>query len=328
MEVLLGSIVDYWDTFSKKQKGEGRLEQLDVSIDIEETNIVVIVDKGAKDSVIFEGSHFLVPDGPKIVHTLHVVEDRLDVEVHWVVQGSSQRSLIGCYVVDISVEDLTNLIHAGSLTVLGPELALYLWDGVHSDSLETELLHGSMDPVLEGLPYKGMILIQIRKVSKSAIFNFVGVVPVVDLALGMVVLVFVEWNHTREIQVDVSHVVSNNIEHNPDVLLFSFSHKFLQVLFSSKMGVHGVPVESAVSVVVFSVVNWDGRDPDCVKSHARDVVKFGLNALEGSTAVSVKITWGTRVIFVSGEPVGDNLINCSLLPFFGRGGESGMAKET
>jgi hypothetical protein len=84
------------------------------------------------------------------------------------------------------------LEHTGRLAILLPEILGDLRDSVDSDTVEIVLLNEVLDPVLEVAPDVGLVLVQIWQVGKPAVLNLSRVVPVSDLAPGMVVLLLVE----------------------------------------------------------------------------------------------------------------------------------------
>jgi len=85
-----------------------------------------------------------------------------------------------------------------------------------------------------------------------------------------------------------------------------------------------VPVAGPVAVVSGVKVVDDGTDPDGVKSHATDVVKVVLEAVESSTAVVAEVSAGIISSAVLSVAIGEDLIDRSLLP---SGGVAGMGKS-
>lgn len=95
-------------------------------------------------------------------------------------------------------------------------------DGVDSDTIKSKGINDSLDPAEEIVSNEGIVLIKISKSSESAVLDVVHVlrieIIVGDNAIAVVVTSIIERNVLRVILVDISHVVSNNVNHNPDVL--------------------------------------------------------------------------------------------------------------
>jgi hypothetical protein len=62
-------------------------------------------------------------------------------------------------------------------------------------------------------------------------------------------------------------------------------------------------------MVTFRVVDRDRGDPDCIETHAGDVVKVVDDALEGtSTIVGKVLAWSGGTVGLS-ETIGQDLVN-------------------
>lgn len=98
-----------------------------------------------------------------------------------------------------------------------------------------------------------------------------------------------------EIFVSVSHLrfkfrnymVSNNINHHPDVFSVASVHESLQVIFGSKSVVNVVNISCPIAVVSTIVIVNNGRYPNSIKSHVLYVIKIVDYALIVTTTVVV-----------------------------------------
>lgn len=95
--------------------------------------------------------------------------------------------LVVTNIVVISIEALSHLEDASRLSELSPEILGYFWDGVDSNTVEAILGDKILDPVFKILSYVGVTLIKIWESSKSAVFNLLLIVPVINIAVGVIV---------------------------------------------------------------------------------------------------------------------------------------------
>ncbi len=98
------------------------------------------------------------------------------------------------------------------------------------------------------------------------------IVPVLNIAIWMIVLAFIERGYKLELELNPGHMIGYHIKHYPNVSLMTSCNQVKEILFSSKMRVDFVPVESAVSMIIISVVFWNGGYPDGVKAHTLNVI--------------------------------------------------------
>ena len=181
--VLFRSVIVEWDTSSGQSEGKSRFESRIVVELILESSVIVVVDEDTKGINILEFTVFLGKSVFDLIHTFSRSKDVLDGVVHWIVEKTSEIVLIWSNVAWISVEALSHLENTSSLTVLTPELALDLWDCVNSNSIELIGVDQVFNPVFKILSDITIILVDIWKISESAVFNFMGITPVVDLAI-------------------------------------------------------------------------------------------------------------------------------------------------
>jgi hypothetical protein len=269
----------------------------------------VVVDKHSKGIDITEVTLFNIVSVADIIHGFSTSKDISNGVVHWVVEQSCEVILIGTHVGRVSVEALSHLEDAGGLTILLPEVAWHLWDGVNSDSIEAVLLDDTTNPALEVGADEIVVLVQIWQVGQSAILNLSLVIPVGDLAVSVEVIGRVEWVELAVVLADWTNVVGHNIDHHPDALGMGSFHELLQVVLGSKVGVDGFPVTSPVSVVstIGVVHNWG--DPNGIESHSLNVVKLLDHTLVITSAVARKVTTSRCASITSGKSIGEDLID-------------------
>jgi hypothetical protein len=149
-----------------------------------ESSVIVIVDENTEGIDVFEFTILLSESVFDSIHALSRSKNILDGEIHWVVEKSGKMVLIWTNVVCISVEALSHLEHASSLSVLTPEIGWDFWDGVDSNTVELIGADQVFDPVLKVLSDVAVgVLVEIWEISESAIFDLTLIVPVVDLAV-------------------------------------------------------------------------------------------------------------------------------------------------
>jgi len=181
--VLFRSIIVEWNTSSGQSEGESRFESRIVVELILESSVIVVIDEDTKGINILEFTIFLRESIFDVVHSFSRSKDVLDGEVHWIVEKTSKVVLIRGNVAWISVEALSHLENTSSLTELTPELSFDFRDGINSNSIESVGVDQVFNPVFKILSDITIILVNIWKISESAVFNFMCITPVVDLAI-------------------------------------------------------------------------------------------------------------------------------------------------
>jgi len=74
-------------------------------------------------------------------------------------------------------------------------------------------------------------LVNIWKASKSAVFNLVLIIPVVDRTICVIVFRSVQWIDLTEVISNWSRVVGNNIDHNSNTFGVSGVNKSFKIIF-------------------------------------------------------------------------------------------------
>ena len=239
---------------------------------VEETRVVVVVDKDTESIDVLEVLRLLVVAVADVVHGFGATEDVTDGVVHWIVEESSQVVLIWSNIGGIAVEALSHLEYTSSLTILRPEVSRHLWDGINPDAIEAILLDDALDPVLEVATHIGVALVKIWQVGQSTVLNGTLIVPV-DVTRAVIVLTAVERVDLAEVGADWGNVVSDDVDHNPDAFVMGCLDEGFEVVFRAEMLIDILPVGGPVAVVAWLFILNDGRDPNGVKAHASDIVK-------------------------------------------------------
>lgn len=95
----------------------------------------------------------------------------------------------------------------------------------------------------------------------------------------------VEGNIFRVVLIGVTHVVSNNINHNPDISLVACINKRFKTISTTKMAVYFSHVLGSITMELVGVVIRNRRDPNSIETHTLNVVKIVLNTLEVTTTI-------------------------------------------
>ena len=318
--VLLSTIVGEWDTSGGQREGHSLLEtNFIVSMVVQESWVVMVVNEDTEGINVLEVLLFLIVPVLDVVHRLAASENVADSVVHWIVEKRGQMVLVRSYVGWIAVEALTHLEDSSSLAVLRPEVLWYFRNCVDADAVEAIGLHDSFDPVLEVASDIAVALVEIGKVSKTAVFDGVLVVPV-DVTLRVVVLAVVEWVDFAEIVANWGNVVSDDVDHDPDVLGVGSIHKSLEVICSAEVLVDLFPVGGPVAMVAWIQVLDNWRDPDRVESHTLDVVKMVDHSFVVSTAVVAQVRASIVAVVFTSESVREDLVDGTFLPGCGVAG--------
>lgn len=70
----------------------------------------------------------------------------------------------------------------------------------------------------------------------------------------------------------IGAVVTDNIEHHPDITGVASLDQRMQVVRSPEVLIDLLPVKSTVAVVIRRCVMGNWRDPDCIEPHSLNVV--------------------------------------------------------
>jgi len=116
---------------------------------VEETGVVVIVNKEAESVEVFEVGLLRVVSLLDFAHVLLATEHITDGVVHRVVEKTSDSSLVGSNVSGITVEALSHLEDASSITKLRPKVFGNLGDGVDPYAIKAVSVNHVLDPGLE-----------------------------------------------------------------------------------------------------------------------------------------------------------------------------------
>jgi hypothetical protein len=185
-ESLLTSVVEEGDTSCAKCKSQGTLEESNVTISVEESSVIMVINKYAEGIDVWEVLAVGVPSVPDVFHRLSVLEDISNSKVHGIVEEASDVFLVVSNVGIIAVETFTHLEDTSWLAILRPEVLWDLRNGVDTDTVETILFDEILDPALEVSTDIRIILVKIRKTSKTAVLDLPLVVPIIDVTIAMV----------------------------------------------------------------------------------------------------------------------------------------------
>eukprot|EP00128_Syssomonas_multiformis_P014787 Colp12_sorted_trinity150504_noHs@8714 len=274
-ESLLRTVVHNGNVLAQQDISEGVLEGCVVGTGVQPPLVVMVVDEHGLlrqiVTVLGQFSQFVLD----VSHGGLLLEDISECVVHGVVQHSSNGRDVRENVVRVAVESLAESVNTSRLDEAGPEVLGHLNNSVDADGVKIVGLDQIADPVVELRTDIGVLLLEIGQTGKTAVLNFVLVVPVVDDAVVVVVIAAVEGLEHRKvvhIALLVAHVVSNHVNNNPDVSGVACSNKVLEILGCAKTLVDAVKILRPVSVVALFGVGNDGADPDGIETHALDVV--------------------------------------------------------
>jgi len=153
----------------------------------------MVVNENTESINILEASFVLSPSSGNVSHGLSSTEDILDSEIHGIIEETADILLIVSNVIVISIKGLTHLEDSSSLTEFFPELLRNVRNGINSNTIKAILLDKISNPVLKVLANEAVVLIEIREISKSAVFNLPLVAPILNITFGVIMLSFIEW---------------------------------------------------------------------------------------------------------------------------------------
>jgi len=290
----------------------------------EESWVVVVVDEVAGDSDVRPGGGGTIIVVLETGHGSTRLEGVSECGIEGVVEDRVKGSLVACDVRKVITEDFTNGVDTSCPAELSPEVFSNIGDGINSKSIKVVSLDKISDPLKESLLDKWVILVKIRESTQPASFHAELILGIDVSAVRVLVIVasIIEGNNGGVVPVvDVSNVVSNDINHNPDVSFMADSDEFFKFLSGAKLFIDLIEVADPVAVVSSFSVSYDWGDPDSIEAHILNVVQVVLDALESSSTVVTEVVAWSGATVSSGESVSDDLINGARSPFFSCLGE-------
>lgn len=156
---------------SKNDVSQSILKYVPILVLLQETVVVVIVDKVTKDGDVFEHGQVLRDSIVDVSHRLFLLEGVLQLVVHGVVEGGGNWALVAGHVVRIAVKDLTYGIDPGRAGVFCPEVFGYLRYGVDTNAVKPVILDSVPDPFCESGANERIGLVQVGEIRESAHFH-------------------------------------------------------------------------------------------------------------------------------------------------------------
>lgn len=288
-----------------------------------ETRIVVVIDEGSEDGDInISGSPVvvIVSNSP---HVLLVNEKISHGEVPGIVQNGTNRGDVASNEAHVTIEDFTSREDTSTGNVLAPEIGVNFRDSVNSETIEVVGLDEILNPVNEVVADVRVILIEISKTSESTMLNVVHVlgieITVGDNAVRVIVFREIEGDVFRVVLISVTHVVTNDINHNPDISLVTSINEGLETISTTEVTVDFSHILSSVTVELVGIIIRDRRNPNSIETQTSNIVEIVFNTLEVTTTIvrlSVQVTIRLGTITKS-ESVSDDLVDVTSLPFLG-----------
>ena len=116
----------------------------------------------------------------------------------------------------------------------------------------------------------------------------------------------------------VRAVVSDDVEHHPDVSSVGSIDELVEVCRATELGRHLFPVERTVAmVIVRDFILRNRRNPNGIEAHACDVIEMLCDALESAAAVMGEVGTLGGYTVNSSEAICKHLINGAALPLGG-----------
>jgi hypothetical protein len=272
---------------------------------VEEAGVVMIVDEDAESINILEVLGLSAIPVADVIHRRVTAKYVTDSVVHGVVKQSSDVVLIGSNVSGIAVEALAHLENTSRCSVLTPEVLGNLGDCVDTDAIELVFCHDVLYPVLEvASDVRVTVLVEVWQVGKAAILDLGLIVPVDDLAVGVVMFRLIEGIDLAVVSTDRADVVSDNVDHHPDTLGVGCADEVNEVLLGTKVRVCALPIGGMVAMIAAGGILNDGGNPDGVESHTLDVRKLVDHALVVTATIVGEIGAGRGGAVSSGKSVG------------------------
>lgn len=253
-----------------------------------------------------------------IGHVLIVEDSVSDPEKERVVKCTTDWSDVTANVPHGAVENLTDSVNSWSLSELTPEPFGHLWNCIDSQAVDLVFLDQVMDPAQKSGSNVVVFLLQVGEICQAAVFYsvlvVVGKVGVWNGTEIVVMLGLIERIVNTVVFIKISHVISDNIDHDPDVPGMTGIDEILEILLRSEVVVQLVQVPTPVPMIstVSVINNW--RYPDSIKPHTLNIVQIVDNTSVTTATVVTQILTIVLLTIISCESVSQELIDCSLSP--------------
>ena len=88
----------------------------------------------------------------------------------------------------------------------------------------------------------------------------------------------------------------------PNSPFVAFLNQSFEIIGSSKVWVYLIEIGHPISMITSFIVQWNWRNPNCIKTHICDIVKMVDNSLPSSTTIFTQITV-ISIIITSGKTI-------------------------
>jgi len=318
--ILFTTVVNDGNTNRSQRESSSSLENSVITIEVEESSVIMVINKVAQESLIRPSGSGTSIVGLQVIHGIVLLEDPTKSVEEGIVQNTANWSLISSSIRHIRIKDFTDSVDSRSLGEFSPEVLGNIRNGIDSKTINVISVDHVSNPGKESASNEIVVLVKISELSEPAGFLF-GLVVGIDITainISMVVLGFVEGEF---VIVNIrgrkaTHVISNNINHDPDVLIVASFNEILEIIGGTKVRIDFINIGGSVTMIVSWHIGNDRRDPNSIKSHTFDVVEIVDDSLEGSSAIVAPIITLSSASVSSGISISKELIDGTIAPFF------------
>ena len=232
--------------------------------------------------ISIDSSSPLIIMTPQISHILVVKNSVPYPKEERIVQHSIQRAQISRKVAHISIKDLPDSIDPSSILELFPEPFWHFGYSVDSDPVDLVFLDQVADPLQQLCADPIVLLFQVGQTCQSAVLDsvlvFCGEVVVRDYAVPVVVVGRVEGHVLSVIFVQVAHMITHNINHNPNIPLMASINKINKILLGAKIAIQLINIPAPMPMIAAIPIINNRTDPNSIKSHSLNIIQIILQA--------------------------------------------------
>lgn len=225
----------------------------------------------------------------KIIHIFLIEKSVPNPEEKWIIQNTIDMPNVITEVKHISIKDLSNSVYSCSLRKLCPEPLGYLWNSIDSQTINMILLNEISYPIQKSISNIWIFLLEICKSSQSTVFNFPlivsGKVIVCNFTPIMIMVALFEGIIDTKISIKVSHMISNDINHDPNASFVTGTNEINKILLTSKSIVELIYISAPITMISsISIIDYR-RDPDGIKAHSLNIIKIIDDSSISSTTI-------------------------------------------
>jgi len=185
---LFTSVVGNRDTNGGQSESQSGLESNVITVGVQESGVVVVIDEVTKETEIGPGTGTVVV-ALEVVHGVVSLENITSSEEIGIVQDTIDWSFISSVIRKVGVEHFTDSVDTSSGSEIAPEVLGDVWDSIDSQTVDVISGDETTDPGEEIRSHKVVVLVKIGELSQPAGLEVALVVLIDRRAVDVIVII-------------------------------------------------------------------------------------------------------------------------------------------